>query len=95
MRGKSYRELEDAAINSGVSFALTVDGSYYSNPVRIASDHLTVFSDFKARADAGKFLRVPLLVGSTQNVDDIFIVAAQRSVEVPFSVPGSFPGCNL
>jgi hypothetical protein len=50
------------------------------------SQDITVFSDFKARADAGKFLRVPLLVGSTQNENDIFIVAAQRSV-LPFSVP--------
>jgi hypothetical protein len=44
MRGKPRQELENAAINSGVSFALTVDRSYCSNPIRIASDDFSRYN---------------------------------------------------
>jgi len=48
---------------------------------------ITIFSDTTARASAGKFLKVPLLVGSTQNEGDIFIVGAELLSSLGFAPP--------
>ncbi|KAJ3557787.1 hypothetical protein NP233_g11658 [Leucocoprinus birnbaumii] len=58
------RTLEDAVVSTGAAFGLV-------------QDNITIFSDTAARAAAGNFLKVPLLVGSTQNEGDIFVVGAE------------------
>ncbi|KIJ29189.1 hypothetical protein M422DRAFT_269456 [Sphaerobolus stellatus SS14] len=53
--------LEDAVINSNVSF-------------KLVQDNITIFTDPVARSAAGNFLRVPLLGGSTAQEGDILYV---------------------
>jgi len=48
---------------------------------------ITIFSDTAARAAAGNFLKVPLLVGSTQNEGDIFVVGAELLSPLGFAPP--------
>ncbi|KAH9485691.1 Acetylcholinesterase [Psilocybe cubensis] len=64
MRAVPFRTLEDTVIRSGLMFNLLFD-------------NITLFSDIPERAKAGKFLKVPLLGGSTANEGDILTVAAE------------------
>jgi len=56
------KTLEDTLIKSDIAFGLVIDDK-------------TIFHDTRARAEAGNFLKVPLLHGSNQHELDIFIVA--------------------
>ncbi|KAH9485684.1 Acetylcholinesterase [Psilocybe cubensis] len=64
MKAVPFRTLEDIIIQSGLTFNLLFD-------------NITIFSDIPERAKAGKFLKVPLLGGSTANEGDILTVAAE------------------
>ncbi|KAG6820834.1 hypothetical protein H0H93_011128 [Arthromyces matolae] len=67
-------ELENAVIALNTAFL----------PV---SDNITIFSDYPARAAAGRFLHVPLLGGSTKNEGDSWIISAEL-LAAQVTVPG-------
>ncbi|KAF8887754.1 carboxylesterase [Infundibulicybe gibba] len=64
MKAVPFRTLEDAVIKTNASFGLI-------------TDNITIFADTAARSAAGNFLHVPLLVGSTAQEGDIFLVSAE------------------
>ncbi|KAF5354819.1 hypothetical protein D9756_005708 [Leucocoprinus leucothites] len=68
------RTLEDAVVSTGAAFGLV-------------QDNITIFRDTAARAAAGNFLRVPLLVGSTQHEGDIFVVGTELLSPLGFAPP--------
>jgi len=59
MKGKSGRELEDAVISTDSAFSIQPDG-------------VTLHTDTTARALAGSFLKVPMLIGTTAEEADIY-----------------------
>ncbi|KAJ7581501.1 carboxylesterase [Mycena floridula] len=73
MKNVSSKTMEDAVIASGLSFGLVVDDK-------------TIFHDIRSRAAAGNFLKVPLLHGTNQHEEDIFLVTAAL-VQKGFVVP--------
>lgn len=79
-----FRQLEDAVISTNTNFGPIADGVYYdaqplafSNELHLYLLGITIFADTPARAVAGNFLHVPLLGGTTENEDDIFVVEAE------------------
>lgn len=74
MKGIDFRTLEDAVINADVDFVPIQDG-------------ITFFSDVTDRSSQGNFLRVPLLVGNTNQEGDIFVVSAEQT-GLGFDIPG-------
>ncbi|KAJ3825336.1 carboxylesterase [Lentinula raphanica] len=64
MQNVSTSDLATAASNTSLQFSIVFDG-------------VTVFLDTKARAASGKFLRVPVIEGTTTNEGDIFIAIAE------------------
>ncbi|KAF9012652.1 carboxylesterase, partial [Cyathus striatus] len=73
MKKVPAQTLENAVLNSGITFGLV-------------PDDITVFTDMQTRINNGNFLKVPLLGGTTQHEDDVFIVA-QQLVAKGFTVP--------
>jgi hypothetical protein len=55
----------------------TISRSYDADPL---FPDITVFSDIDARAAAGNFLQVPLLAGTTQHEEDIFLAIQEGSI---------------
>ncbi|KAF8886035.1 carboxylesterase [Infundibulicybe gibba] len=74
MKAVPFRTLEDAVIKTGGSFGLIFD-------------NITVFADTQARSAVGNFLHVPLLVGSTAQEGDIFLVSAELAA-IGITLPG-------
>ncbi|KAG6866426.1 hypothetical protein C0991_004711 [Blastosporella zonata] len=80
------RQLENAVINTGVSFAPNADGKHaktkwpypaqFDMPIQCWLG-VTIFADSAARSAAGNFLHVPLLGGTTEHESDIFVVGAE------------------
>ncbi|KAG6919329.1 hypothetical protein DXG01_006875 [Tephrocybe rancida] len=66
MKAVPFKTLETAVENSTVAF----------NPL---IDDLTYFSDVDARFAAGQFLRVPSVIGTTENEWDITVVDGQQA----------------
>jgi len=48
---------------------------------------VTYFSDINSRSSAGKFLKVPLLIGSNAQEGDLFVVALEQ-LELGGTIPG-------
>ncbi|KAH0588396.1 hypothetical protein H2248_004250 [Termitomyces sp. 'cryptogamus'] len=72
MKQIPFERLENVVVVAGTNFQPQPDGA-------------TFFSDTPARAAAGTFLRVPLLLGSTQNEADFIGVSAE--ITTGFTVP--------
>jgi len=68
------RKLEDAVVSTNAAFGLV-------------KDNITIFGDTADRAASGKFLKVPLLVGSTQHEGDIFVLDAELLSPLGFAPP--------
>ncbi|XP_006461398.1 hypothetical protein AGABI2DRAFT_178570 [Agaricus bisporus var. bisporus H97] len=68
------RTLEDAIVNMNSNFGLVID-------------NITVFGDVASRVAAGNFLKVPLLVGSTEHEGDIFVVGEELLSPLGFAQP--------
>ncbi|EKM81263.1 hypothetical protein AGABI1DRAFT_127276 [Agaricus bisporus var. burnettii JB137-S8] len=74
MKRVPARALEDAVVNTDSNFWVVID-------------NITVFGDVASRVAAGNFLKVPLLVGSTQHEEDIFVVAEELLPPSSFAQP--------
>ncbi|KAF5354809.1 hypothetical protein D9756_005707 [Leucocoprinus leucothites] len=74
MKKVSGQALEDAVVSTGAFFGLV-------------QDNITIFRDAAARAAAGNFLKVPLLVGTTQHEGDLFVVGAALLSPPGFAPP--------
>ncbi|KAF9475187.1 alpha/beta-hydrolase [Pholiota conissans] len=74
MRAVDPNVLEKAVLSTDTSFT-------------VIADDATIFSDTRKRAAASNFLHVPMLIGSTANEGDIFIVA-EELLELGFTIPG-------
>lgn len=76
MKAVPGRKLQDTVIASGLSFNFVFDSKIAFNHSRIYTYNrmadVTIYSDTIARAAAGKFLKVPLMVGSTAEEADIY-----------------------
>ncbi|KAG6836312.1 hypothetical protein H0H93_009232 [Arthromyces matolae] len=59
------------------AFSVTSGFSYWNGCDGQGANCITFFSNTLSRAKAGKFLRVPLLLGSTENEADVFIVGSE------------------
>ncbi|KIJ50887.1 hypothetical protein M422DRAFT_244835 [Sphaerobolus stellatus SS14] len=69
-----FEELEEVVITLDAAFAPVPDG-------------ITYFSDINARSAAGRFLKVPTLVGTNAQEGDVFVVALEL-LELGASIPG-------
>ena len=81
--------LRDAISHTNISFNLVVDSKYARQKilgVAYVRVDITLFPDFRDRAAAGNFLRVPLLSGTTQHESDI-IAVAQQELALGFAPP--------
>lgn len=93
MKAVPFRKLEDAVISTNTNLAPLAD----SKPLILfpllcsldpAGNHtdISFFADYPTRSAAGNFLQVPLLIGSTQNEGDIFVVGLEETT-LGFTVP--------
>lgn len=63
-----------------------VRSRFVSAPPSNRISEITYFQDNPARAAAGQFLKVPMMMGTTTNEEDVFTVA-QELVEVGHVIP--------
>lgn len=91
MKGIDFRTLENGVINADVDFVPIQDGKYwpFRKEILVSSycfTGITFFSDVTDRSSQGNFLRVPMLVGNTNQEGDIFVVGAEQTglgVDIP------------
>jgi len=90
MQGVPAATLEAAVISTNAGFNLVADSKdwefIYPGWLIETSIDVTVFTDAQTRAANGDFLRVPMLGGSTQNEDDVFMVGGEL-VSTGFAKP--------
>ncbi|GLB45054.1 putative type-B carboxylesterase lipase family protein [Lyophyllum shimeji] len=73
MKGVPFRKLIDVALNTTLTFFPVADG-------------ITIFADTRTRAEAGNFLKVPVLLGHNAQEGDVLTLSVQN-VSLGFTIP--------